>query len=92
MLSYKSVSGYRLSLLFSLFLMCSQIEVAICLSRFGLDDKVSSASVPTTVKTMKKPCVMYRVEYLKYFNQTNKDDIRDESTWVCELDAEDRVS
>ena len=93
----KSMRGFNLSLLMVL-LMCSQVQVdAADLSWFG-DNNGSSAPVPITIKPMKKPCVLYRVVFLKYLNQTNgvveTNEIgnRDASTWVCELDAEDRVS
>jgi hypothetical protein len=50
----------------------------------------SSVAAPVT---MKHPCTLYQVEYERFFNDTSKDEgDREESSWVCELDAEDRVS
>jgi hypothetical protein len=50
----------------------------------------SSVAAPLA---MKHPCTLYLVEYMRFFNETNKDEgDREGSRWVCELDAEDRVS
>jgi hypothetical protein len=43
---------------------------------------------------MKHPCTLYRVDYLKVFNKSTEyvGGEEEESSWVCELDPEDRVS
>jgi hypothetical protein len=51
----------------------------------------SSAAMPLA---MKHPCTLYRVDYMKVFNKSKEyvGGEEEESSWVCELDPEDRVS
>jgi len=52
----------------------------------------SSESISSRMKRMKKPCILFYVEYERFWNDTtHKLEKFSGNPWVCELDAEDRV-
>ena len=87
-----------LGLIFLVTMMGRQFQVARGVSPLTRDDQSpltaddSVALMPSAKKTMKRPCVLYFIEYLKMNGSTNELDNIDDDAWVCELDAEDRVS
>jgi hypothetical protein len=96
-----------LDLVFVAVLICSQIQGSIIgtLPRVAdvPPDELSSAMkinaptsaeflTPPSINTMKKPCLLYYIEYGRQFNETAAGlDTLTDNPWVCELDAEDRV-
>ena len=96
---------YLLDLVFVAFLISSQIQGAIgSLPRVADDPPDEQASAmkinaptsaeitPPSINAMKKPCLLYYVEYGRQFNETAAGlDTLTDNPWVCELDAEDRV-
>ena len=96
---------YLLDLVFVAFLISSQIQCAIgSLPRIAdvppdeqapamkINAPTSAEITPPSINAMKKPCLLYYVEYEKYFNKTAAGlDTLTDNPWVCELDAEDRV-
>jgi hypothetical protein len=72
----------------------NNIQTNLILLTERMDDyetQINQSSIAMPL-VMKHPCKLYRVEYVRIFNKTKENGDEEESNWVCELDAEDRVS
>jgi hypothetical protein len=96
---------YLLDLVFVAVLISSQIQGVIGslpriadvppdeqASAMKINAPTSAEITPLSINAMKKPCLLYYVEYGRHFNETAAGlDTLTDNPWVCELDAEDRV-